>query len=319
MLAGIIYALLAGLMWGVVFAVPLLLPEYPATLQSVGRYLAFGLIALPIAWLDRANLRELTRQDWIKALQLAAVGNLLYYLCLAGAIQRVGAPVTTMFIGALPVVIAICANVRNQQRDGRYAWRELAPALLLIMLGIGCVNLAEMGNPAQSAFAISSLGYLTGILLCLLALACWTWYPLHNADWLREHSHRSPRTWATAQGVATLPLALLGYLLVWGYAATQPGEYPMPFGPRPGFFVALMLIMALLASWCGTLCWNEASQRLPTTLAGQLIIFETLAALAYAYLLRHSLPPPLTLLGVLLLITGVLQGVRLKPKPVAQC
>jgi len=45
----------------VVFAVPLLLSEYPATLQSVGRYLAFGLIALPIAWLDRANLRELSR------------------------------------------------------------------------------------------------------------------------------------------------------------------------------------------------------------------------------------------------------------------
>ena len=70
---------------------------------------------------------------------------------------------------------------------------------------------------------------------------------------------------------------------------------------------------------CPRIKQNEASQRLPTTLAGQLIIFETLAALAYAYLLRHSLPPPLTLLGVLLLITGVLQGVRLKPKPVAQC
>jgi len=60
MLAGILYALLAGLMWGLVFAVPLLLPDYPAPLQSVGRYLAFGLIALPIAWLDRANLRELS-------------------------------------------------------------------------------------------------------------------------------------------------------------------------------------------------------------------------------------------------------------------
>jgi len=212
--------------------------------------------------------------------------------------------VSTMFIGALPLVIAICANIRNQQRDGRYAWRELAPALLLIMFGIGCVNLAEMGDQAQSAFAISPLRYLTRILLCLLALACWTRCPLHNADWLREHSHRSPRTWATAQGVVTQPFALLGYLLVWSYAATQPGDYPMPFGPRPGFFVALRLVMALLASWCGILCWNEASQRLPTTLT-------------YAYLLRHSLPSPLTLLGGLLLITGVLQGGA--PKTYACC
>ena len=161
MLAGIIYALLAGLMWGVVFAVPLLLPEYPATLQSVGRYLAFGLIALPIAWLDRANLRELTRQDWIKALQLAGVGNLLYYLCLAGAIQRVGAPVTTMFIGALPVVIAICANIRNQQRDGRYAWRELAPALLLILLGIRLDTRLYF----EAALVIAMLGFVGTVAL----------------------------------------------------------------------------------------------------------------------------------------------------------
>jgi hypothetical protein len=34
-------------MWGLVFVGPLLLPEYPATPQSFGRYLAFGLIALP--------------------------------------------------------------------------------------------------------------------------------------------------------------------------------------------------------------------------------------------------------------------------------
>ena len=46
--SGLLFALAAGLMWGLVFVGPLLLPEYPATLQSFGRYLAFGLIALPL-------------------------------------------------------------------------------------------------------------------------------------------------------------------------------------------------------------------------------------------------------------------------------
>ena len=41
---GILFALAAGLMWGLVFVGPLLLPEYPAALQSFGRYLAFGQI-----------------------------------------------------------------------------------------------------------------------------------------------------------------------------------------------------------------------------------------------------------------------------------
>ena len=41
--SGTLFALAAGLMWGLVFVGPLLLPEYPAALQAFGRYLAFGL------------------------------------------------------------------------------------------------------------------------------------------------------------------------------------------------------------------------------------------------------------------------------------
>ena len=47
--SGTLFALAAGVMWGLVFVAPLMLPQYPAALLSVGRYLAFGLIALPLA------------------------------------------------------------------------------------------------------------------------------------------------------------------------------------------------------------------------------------------------------------------------------
>ena len=93
MISGVLYALLAGLMWGLIFVGPLLVPEYPAMLQSMGRYLALGLIALPLAWLGRARLRQLSRNDWWTALGLTMMGNLIYYVCLASAIQRTGAPV----------------------------------------------------------------------------------------------------------------------------------------------------------------------------------------------------------------------------------
>ncbi|RXD09729.1 EamA/RhaT family transporter, partial [Escherichia coli] len=104
MISGVLYALLAGLMWGLIFVGPLIVPEYPAMLQSMGRYLALGLIALPIAWLGRVRLRQLARRDWLTALMLTMMGNLIYYFCLASAIQRTGAPVSTMIIGTLPVV-----------------------------------------------------------------------------------------------------------------------------------------------------------------------------------------------------------------------
>ena len=312
---GAAFALAAGLMWGLVFVTPLLLPDYPAALLSVGRYVAFGLIALPLAAIDRRRLRGLSRADWLEALKLAAVGNLLYYLLLASAIQRAGAPVPTMIIGTLPVVIAIVSNLRDAHRDGRLPWVRLVPSLLLIGAGIGLVNKAELDAMRGAPAGFGLARHAIGAALAVAAAGCWTWYPLRNADWLRAHPDRSPRTWATAQGVATLPLALAGYAVVW---ALLPAQYAPPLGPRPGTFVVAMATIGLLASWLGTLCWNEASQRLPAATAGQLIVFETLAALAYAFILRGSMPGPLTLAGIALLIVGVMWAMQVKPEPLAE-
>ena len=74
----------------------------------------------------------------------------------------------------------------------------------------------------------------------------------------------------------TLPLALLGYLAVCGQLALSEPAFALPFGPRPEVFIPLMLVIGVLP-WLGALCWNEASQRLPTVLVGPLIVFEILA------------------------------------------
>lgn len=312
---GLGFALAAGLMWGLVFVGPLLLPDYPALMLSFGRYLAFGLIALPLGWLDRRELARLSRADWLEALKLAAVGNLIYYLCLASAIQRAGGPLPTMIIGTLPVVIPICANLFNHQRDGRLPWGKLAPSLLLIGAGIACVNQAELGR--LGANTITDIArYASGAALALIALGCWTWYPIRNSNWMRAHPDRNPRAWSTAQGLATLPLALGGFLLLGLADALGLVDFPLPLGPRPAAYVGLMTAIGFFASWLGTLCWNEASQRLPTSLVGQMIVFETLAALTYAFVLRGTLPAPLTALGIALLIGGVLLGTRVRAKPV---
>ncbi len=311
---GTAFALAAGLMWGLVFVAPTMLADYPPALLTVGRYLAFGLIALPLAWLDRARLAELTRSDWIEALKLAAIGNLLYYACLAAAIQRAGGPLPTMIIGTLPVVIAVSSNLRDHERDGRLPWLRMLPSLALIGAGLALVNQVEL-RALQADPAADLHRYASGALLAVGAVACWTWYPLRNADWLRDHPGRSPSTWATAQGIATLPLAAVGYGLFWAWSTiTAAGSpFPMPFGPEPLRFLGLMLAIGLLASWLGTLCWNEASQRLPTTVVGQLIVFETLAALAYAFLWRGRWPELATALGMALLVAGVLLALRVRP------
>jgi drug/metabolite transporter (DMT)-like permease len=200
---------------------------------------------------------------------------------------------------------------------------------LLIAAGIACVNHVELarlqaegadvapsaaGAPGAGGAGLDLGRYALGALLALGAVACWTWYPIRNADWLRAHADRSPRAWATAQGVATLPLAALGFALFWLWNDMGGGvgrsAFDMPLGPTPGLFLGLMFSIGLFASWLGTLCWNEASQRLPPSLVGQLIVFETLAALGYAWALRGHWPDGFTLAGAALLVAGVASALR---------
>ena len=59
------------------------------------------------------------------------MGNVVYYLFLASAIQRAGGPLPTMIIGTLPVVIAITANLRGHRhgtrREQPLRWRSWRP------------------------------------------------------------------------------------------------------------------------------------------------------------------------------------------------
>jgi drug/metabolite transporter (DMT)-like permease len=299
-------------MWGLVFIAPVILDRYPPALLSVARYLAFGLIALPLAAAGRAGIVALGRADWLEALRLSLVGNLLYYGLLAAAIQVAGAPLPTMIIGTLPLVIAVTSNLS----DRALPWRRLLSSLAVIAAGIALVNRDELAHLAASGGDRSRL--LTGALLAVGAVACWTWYPIRNARWLQRHPALRSSTWATAQGLATLPLALAGcavlavvQLLAAADAAPAPAAvFDWPLGPTPALFIGLMLLIGLSASWLGTLCWNRASQLLPTSLAGQLIVFETLSALLYAFLWRGTMPPAGTLAGIALLVAGVTLGIR---------
>ena len=221
-----------------------------------------------------------------------------------------------MIIGTLPVVIPICANLLYSQRDGKRTWTSLAPALLCIAAGLACVNIAELhgGLPAFSWWR-----YGSGIALALVSVACWAWYALRNARWLRENPDKNPMMWATAQALVTLPVSLLGYAAACLWLSAQQPDFAQPFGPRPAVFLGLMFAIAVLCSWVGAMCWNVASQRLPTVIVGPLIVFETLAGLLYTFMLRQQMPPLLTLCGIALLVCGVVMAVRAKPeKPLVQ-
>lgn len=315
MLLGILFALAAGLLWGLVFVVPLLLPAQSPVLLSIARYLAFGVVCLPIALLQWRELKALTWHDWRWAFALSVVGNFVYYGFLAYSIQTLGNPLPSLIIGTLPVVIALCANLGIAQsvQSPRVAWRDLALPVLLLLIGLLCVN----GQELSTMTAVSRNQYWLGLLATLLAVAAWTWYPLYNDRHLKQVQIRSS-TWASAQGLATLlPATVLFvvFLTTWQGASQAPSESSystllVQVNALPQRFWLLMLTLGFASSWLGTLCWNACCQRLPAAISGQLIVFETLAALAFGYIYRGQWPSAWSALGIVFLVTGVLLGVR---------
>jgi drug/metabolite transporter (DMT)-like permease len=72
------------------------------------------------------------------------------------------------------------------------------------------------------------------------------------------------------------------------------------------FFGGVVTTVAICASVLGNAFWNRASRLLPLTMTGQMILFETLFALLYAFIWERRWPAPAETAAVLLLVAGVL-------------
>lgn len=64
--------------------------------------------------------------------------------------------------------------------------------------------------------------------------------------------------------------------------------------------------MSMSGSWVADALWNSSAQRLPVSVGGQIIVFETCCALLYGYLLAWQWPQINEVLGMLLMLGGVI-------------
>ncbi|NMY39056.1 MULTISPECIES: DMT family transporter [unclassified Pseudomonas] len=298
---GIVYAGMAGAVWGLVFLVPALLPEFSPLLLSCARFILYGAVSALLILPDAKRLLpQLTRRDVVTLVKLALLGNLIYYMLLAASIQWVGIAVASLIIGVLPLTISWL----GRSDAGAVPLTRLIWPLLLVLAGMLCINLealsgANGGQPMAEK--------VLGIACAIGALACWTGFATANARYLK-HSQFTSSEWSSLWGVTT---GVLG-LLIWGAASAlslDAVHIDVSDARWQGFW-AINLACAVVGSWFGNRMWNAASRRLPLTLSGQLIVFETLFALFYGFVFLQRWPTALETLAVLLLLSGVSWAVR---------
>lgn len=293
---GLACGIAAGAMWGLVFLAPELARAFTPLQLAAGRYLAYGAIAaILLVPRGTAIWRALGRAEWIALLWLSLLGNILYYVLLATAVQLGGMALTSLVIGFLPVTVTI---IGSRDADA-VPLARLAPSLLLGAAGIACMGWQSFGEAAANLRPSATVG-----LFCAIgALICWTCYAVGNSRWLGRLPHVSAHDWSLLIGVVTGAQTLLLVIPAFFVDAAAHG---------PDQWLRFLLVsggVAILASIISNALWNRMSRLLPLTLVGQMILFETLFALLYAFLWERRLPTPLEGAAILFVTASVLSCV----------
>ena len=292
MWSGIAAGLGAGALWGFSFLAPRVLAGFAALDVSAARFIVYGLTALLMMAWRFAPSRLPNWRHALAALALSVIGFTGYYLLVVLSIRRLGVALPTLIMGTVPIWVMLLGKPQSLR------WAALLPGLALTAAGLWLMGL----HGAQSAAG----GRLdaSGLALACAGLASWTAFALLNAAWLRHHPDVSARDWANWLGVATG----LGGALMWLAAGTPAAQ--LAATPGLGVFLLMAVVIGFGASWLAMVLWNVASQRLPASLCGQLIVSETLFALAYDALWSQAWPGGMQLAAAALFALGIVAAIR---------
>lgn len=297
LLLGLLFGLIAGAFWGGVFLAPKLLAAFAPLQMTAGRYIAYGLasaVLLAPSW--KTVMAKMTGRDWRDLAALSLLGNLIYYVGLAVAVQSAGVALASLVIGLLPVTITL---VGAKAGEGTPLRRLIAPLALIVAGGV-CINLDAFAAAGRAGAGRT----LVGLAGALLALAVWTAYAVWNARRLAATPKFNSHEWSLLTGVATGLLSLV--IVVPAFALGGKAHAADAWG----LFWGVSFAVAIGASVIGNGLWNAASRLLPLSLSGQLIVFETVFALLYGFLHEGRWPRLLESLAIVLMLAGVLWSAR---------
>ena len=235
-----------------------------------------GVTALAGLALQRQYLKQVNLKDWNTAFWLTLIGNLIQPWCLFSAVQYAGVALAATFFGLIPVLVALIANERDKRKGKKYLpLSKLILPLSVIFIGLILANFEGLINVLEDYK--SNPNFLIGVIYSVLSTAMWTWYPIRNADWLLDHPKISPVFFTSMQCSLLLPFGIVLYVALWLFSRDL----------------------------------KELSQKVPTAVAGPMLVFETIFSVTWGCVYARAFPTTTLFIGMVLLVSGVVYTLML--------
>lgn len=192
--------MVAALWGGTFIAGRVLAQSLPLTIAAFGRFFVASILLVIVAVKMEGKLPRLNREQMFLTAALGFTGIFLYNICFFGALARVPAGRTSLFVSLTPIVTAVLAGLIFSERLGLRRWMGIVVALF------GAMVVITRGDLISSFTDIGqSLGL--GEFMMLGAVFSWAAYTLISRKVLETLS----------------PIIASTYGILWGFAFLSIG------------------------------------------------------------------------------------------------
>ena len=195
--------MVAALWGGTFIAGRILAQSLPLMTAAFGRFFVASILLVFVAVKMEGKLPRLNREQMLLTAVLGFTGIFLYNICFFGALARVPAGRTSLFVSLTPIVTAILAGVIYSERLGLRRWMGIVVALL------GAIVVITRGD-LLGGIADISQSFGLGELMMLGAVLSWATYTLISRKALETLSPIAATTYGTLWGFVFLSIGAIG-------------------------------------------------------------------------------------------------------------
>lgn len=229
------------------------------------------------------------RAEWVRIVQLAVVGHVIYQLCFVGGVTHTTVANSALIFAFTPIVVALLTAWLGHERIPPTRWLGAVLSLSGIYLVVG----GSIGAPGAT---------MLGNALSAAAMCCWALYTVGARPLLATRS----------------PLAVTGYSMAVGSVMYLPLAVSdltrLDWRAVPAAAWLAVVLSALLALFVAYVIWYTAVQRLGSTRTS---VYSNVTPVAAMIVAAIWLGEPITLrklAGVSAVIAG-LAVTRLERQP----